>query len=142
MSSRTADRRPEWVELGHDALAKRVAGSGQREGHVRVEALETPRVRLRATDAEVELGPKDALFLVAALERGGQRRVAGGRPRPSLHPAGRLETGHRDDELRTGEPEHGWKRCSRVVMRILLGHGWEPERTADGNPAEGARLAA
>jgi hypothetical protein len=109
---------------------------------VGVKALETARSGLRAPDAKAELGPEGALFLVAALQRGGQLGVVGSRSRPPFNPARRLETGDSDDEVRTREPERGREWRSRVVVGILLGDRREPERTADSNPAEGARLAA
>jgi hypothetical protein len=48
--------RPERLDLGEDPLAERVAGAGERERSMRVQALETAGARL-APDAAGQLRP-------------------------------------------------------------------------------------
>ena len=57
---------PERLDLGDDPLAELVAGPGEREGGVRVQALEPAGAGL-AADPAGQLGPEPPLLLVAAL---------------------------------------------------------------------------
>ena len=54
-------------QLGEHALTEGVAGMGEREGDVRVQALEAPGAR-RAPDPCVELGPEAPLLCLGVSE--------------------------------------------------------------------------
>src|SRR4051794_18452257 len=96
---------PQRAELLDDPLAEQVAGPGEREGRVRVQALEAARAA-RAGDPAVEPGslavgepaPDRALFLVRPLEARCELGVLARDARPALHAARRLDARERRHE--------------------------------------------
>src|SRR4051794_13494823 len=90
LRSATRLRGPERLDLGQDALAELVAGPGERERCVRVQALEPPGPRL-APDPAGKLGPEAPLLFVRGLQARAQLGVFLGEPAPALDAAGRLD---------------------------------------------------
>ena len=136
-----------------DPLAEHVPGLREREGDVRVQALE-PLGPGRATDPELERRPRPFRPRpgrgCAGARAGGSWPARGsfaardppGRLGPALDPAGCLQAGHRCSEVAAGEVVRGREGLPRHVVGRLLRHGREPEGTADGHAPERARSAA
>ena len=134
-------RGPERLDFGEDPLAELVAGTSQREGGVRVQALQPAGTGL-AADPAWQLGTQPALLLVAALRAGAQLRILPREPAPAIDTAGRLEPGNCRNELWAGQVVGGRERLARIVERLLLGDGGAAPGTADDYPPERSRRAA
>src|SRR5262249_55694784 len=117
---------PARLDFREDALAELVAGTGERKGHVRMEALETSPTA-RAADAERERGAAGAagrvagelrsqqpLLLVAGREARGQGRLGARRGAPALDAAGCFEAGHGRDQIPAREVV---RRRERLTVR-------------------------
>src|SRR5262249_59265095 len=119
----TAHGGPERLELRDDVFAEDVAGPGERECDVRVQAFEASGPGTGATYADVELGPEPPLLLVGAREACPKLRVVGRNARPPLDTAASLEPGDLRNKVRTGEPVRRRERLAAIVVRRLLGDG-------------------
>ncbi len=133
-----APRRPERLDLRQDPLAELVAGPREREGRVRVQALEPAGARLTGDPAR-QLGSKAALLLVPALGAFSQLRVLAHETAPALDAARGLEPGDRGDEVAAGDVVGGRERLARLVERCLLGYGRATERAAHDHAPKRAR---
>src|SRR5207247_1057472 len=137
----TALRGPERLDLGEDPLPELVAGTGEREGGVRVQTLQ-PACPGLAADPTRKLRPETTLLVVRRLDTRAQLRVVLREPAPALDAPGRLEPGDGLDEMRTGQVVAGRERLARLVERLLLGDGRAAVRAADGDPPERSRRSA
>src|SRR5437868_5002153 len=90
--------RPERLDLGEDPLAELVARPCQREGGVRVQALETAGAGL-AADTAGQLGPEPALRRVPALRALPELGVLAREGAPAFDPAGRLDARDRRNQV-------------------------------------------
>jgi hypothetical protein len=138
-SSRAANAGPQWIEFGHDAFAELVARTGEGEGDVRVQALEAAGRGTRTTYTEVQLRPELPLLGVCALEAVRKSGVLAGGASPAFHSAGGLEPRDGDDEVRTCQPERGWKRFPVLVIGVLFCHRRPAERTAHNDAPKCSR---
>jgi hypothetical protein len=115
---------------GEDPLAECVARACEREGGVRVQALEAAGARLPA-DAAGQLRPQAPLLLVPlwtlAPSSGSSARGA-----EALDTACRLEARDGRDEMRARQPERRRERLAGLVERLLLGDRRPPVGAADG----------
>src|SRR3954451_9905488 len=150
----TAPVGPARLDLREDALAELVAGTREREGDVRMEALEAP-TPARAADAVVqrgtpvtpggvtgELPSQPPLLVVSGGEPRGERGLRARRLAPALDASGGLEPRHGRDEMPAGQVVHRRERLAVRPVRALLGDGRSPERAPHRDTAERPRLAA
>ena len=141
-------------QLRDDPLLELVSGIGQREGDMRVQALQ-PAWVARASDPKLErraavtvgaaggeLAADCTLLLRPILEAAGQVGVLLNPCAPALHAACRLEPRHRCDQVAAGQVVGGRERLALVVVRLLLGDGRPAEGAADGYAPEGTRRPA
>src|SRR4051794_13988921 len=133
--------RPEGLDLGEDPLAERVAGAGERERGVCVQALEPAGARLAADPAR-QVRPQAPLPLVRLLDACAELRLLRGEAPEALDSACRLQSGEGRDEMRARQPERRRERLARVVERLLLRDGRPAVGTANGYALERARLPA
>ena len=84
----------------------------------------------------------DAWRLAAPLVPDAELRIVGRSPRPPLHAAGGLEPRDAGDEMAARHVVRGRKGLTLRVVRALLGDGRPPERAADDDATERARLTA
>src|ERR687898_342159 len=140
--------RPRLGNLGEHALAERVAGSGERVGDVRVQALQLVW-RARASDPEVErcapvhatsvsreLVPESPLLLGRTHERLGEPFVSVSRGAPALDAAGSLDPRDRGDEVPACDVVRRREGLAAIVVRDLLRHGGQAVGTARDNAPE------
>src|SRR3954452_14383090 len=146
--------RPAGLDLREDALAELVPGTREREGDVRVEALEAA-APAGASDAVLErgaavaadraAGERPAQFPLLLVPRR-ETRCEGGLPArrlaPALDPSGRFEPRHGGDEMPAGEVVRRGERLAVRGVGALLGDGRSAEGTAQGDTAKRARLAS
>src|SRR5256885_6530712 len=85
---------PQRRELFDDAVCELIAGTGQAEGDVRMQALESGRARSRAPDTGFELGPQSTLLGVRARDTLRELRIGLERACPPVHPARGLQARH------------------------------------------------
>ena len=147
---RAAGLRPQGLDFGEHALTELVPGPGEREGDVRVEALQAP-VAARAADARIEVGigggrsrelvPQRALLGIRALETVGQASVGAHGSRPALDASSRLESRYGCDEVPAREVVRRRKRLPALVVRRLLRHGGKPPGAAADDASKRARRA-
>jgi hypothetical protein len=133
--------RPERRGLREDPVAELVPGPGEREGGVRVEALEASGAA-RAADPERELRPQGLLVGVRPSEAPRESRLGLRGTGPALDAARRLEARDPGDELRAREPELRREGLAARVERRLLGDRRPAERTAGDDPQERTRRAS
>ena len=121
---------------------------GERERHVRVEALETLQLA-RATDAEVERRAAVVAAPVARqrmadrplqrvrhLDGRTQLRVGDDDGAPALDPTGGFDPRDSRDEVLAGEVVGRRERRAVSGVRLLLGHRGQAPRAADGDTPE------
>src|SRR5439155_19383987 len=113
-SCSTAGVRPKGRELGEHAIPELVARAGEREGGMRVQALEAAAPG-RAADPGIELRPKPPLLRLGGFEALREQGVGCNRPGPALDPARSLEPRDRGDELRARDVELRRERMAFVI---------------------------
>src|SRR5262249_843022 len=122
-------------------VAEPVAGRGEGEGGMSVEALEAA-ASSRAADPAGDLGAKCLLLGIREVQAGAQRPAAADGLRPPLHTALGVEPRDLRDQLRAGQVV-GWRKRSAVaVPRPLLRHGRAPVGAADDYAPKRARRTA
>src|SRR5919201_6365767 len=139
--SAAALRRPERIHLREDSLPQLVPGPGQREGRVRVQALEAAAARLPA-DAARQLGSQTALFRVPPLGARAQGGIILRQTSPARDSARSLEPRDGGHEVWTGQVVGGREGRPRFVVWSLLGHRRVPIGAANGHAPKGPRRPA
>jgi hypothetical protein len=134
-------RAPALAGLHEHALTQLVTGPCEREGGVRVQALDAA-AGPASPDPGVELRPQAPLLLVSALEARAERRIGRSLCGQAAYAARGLEPADGRDEPRTGQPESRGKRSAVGRPRFLLGYRRKPVGAADSHPPKGAGRTA
>ena len=127
-----AARGPERFDLGEDPLAEVVAGPGERERRVGMQALHRAGL-LRPRDPDVELRAEAPLLRVGGREARAERLVLTRRVAVAGDAAIRLEARDRRDQPGAGQVVGRRERPAGRRERRLLGDRRKPVRAAASN---------